>query len=87
MEKAQLEEEMHSYMKESTEHAESAKAKINHLQKENERLQEEVVNFGKLLAAQSEGGDLKEEVERLMNAVNEQLRQKSEEVCINIPFV
>ncbi|XP_075252941.1 unconventional myosin-Va-like isoform X4 [Convolutriloba macropyga] len=79
MEKAQLEEEMHSYMKESTEHAESAKAKINHLQKENERLQEEVVNFGKLLAAQSEGGDLKEEVERLMNAVNEQLRQKSEE--------
>ena len=79
LEKAQLEEQMHSVEKESAEDSRSAKTKIAQLERENERLKEEVVKFGKVIA-QSDGGDMKEEIEKLMNAVNEQLKQKTEEV-------
>ncbi|XP_063718189.1 unconventional myosin-Va-like isoform X3 [Symsagittifera roscoffensis] len=79
LEKAQLEERMESLSKESSQEMDTSKAKISHLEKENERLKEEVVSFGKLISDKTEGTELKGEVERLMNAVNEQLKQKNEE--------
>ena len=72
---------MESLSKESSQEMDTSKAKISHLEKVNERLKEEVVSFGKLISDKTEGTELKGEVERLMNAVNEQLKQKNEEVC------
>ena len=79
LEKALLEEKIETFEKEKMTEKELAKSKIEHLEKENERLRQEVVNFAEVISKKS-GGDMKQEVDNLIVSVNEQLREKSEEV-------